>query len=193
MLTACCLVSGLIGCSERSTRFRIVNYPADGGSASFHQEFDECYYCFDGHQNLEIIAKRASRTDNEVPTTQVVHIRTFWLPRPGITYAEPTMINATVSYQILVGPDGATFGGSGFLSFKEKLKKGILTAHLELSSLSPQRRVGQGERLFERATLEGELFANRDRQKVLEIVNQMSRTFGPMPDFEKKPENPDLH
>ncbi len=183
----------MAGCAERRTQFRIVNYPVGGGTESFHQDFDECYYCFDGHQNLEIIASRTSRTDGNVPTTQIVHIRTFWLPRPGVTHAEPSLINATVSYMILAGPDGATFGGSGFFSFKENRKKGSMTGLLELSSLSPQRRVGQGERLFERATLQGELTAVRDRARALAIANEMERLFGPMPDYESKSENPDLH
>ncbi len=182
-----------VGCGERKTQFQIVNYPVGGGAERFHQGFDECYYWFDGNQNLEVVARRTSQTDEGVPTTQAIHVRTFWLPRPGVTYAEPTMINATVSYMILVGPDGATFGGSGFFSFKEKRDKTSLVGRLELSSLTPQRRVGEGDKLFERATLEGEMVGVRDRKAGTMLANEMHRVFGPMPDYQRKPDNPDLY
>jgi hypothetical protein len=101
------------------------------------------------------------------------------------------MINATVSYLILSGPSGATFEGSGFLSFRENRKRDQIKGELELSCLTPQRRLGSAERLFRQAEVSGTIVARRDKAKVVATLNEMRRLFGPMPDYDPSPRGTD--
>ncbi len=172
------------GCARKVTRFDVLDFRGSGDPQRYVQTFDECYYCIDAHNNVDIVARYTSHDADGLPTTQAIHIRTFWVPQPGRTFAERTMINATVSYIIVSGFTGATFEGSGFLSFRENRKKDQITGQLELSSLTPQRRLGQAERLFHRAELSGTLVARRDKARVLATLHEMQRLFGPMPHYD---------
>ncbi len=182
----------LIGCSQKVTRFDVVDYAASGESQRYVQTFDECYFCADAHDNVDIVARVSTTNDDGVPTTQVVHLRTFWITRPGTTNAERSMINATVGYLIVGGATGATFEGSGFLTFHVNRKGDRMTGELERSMLTPQRRLGAADRLFERAELSGTFAATRNKARVVEMTHDLRRRFGPMPDYDPSSRIPDV-
>lgn len=177
------LLSIASGCAPLTTRLQVVDYRAGGASTGYVQSFGECYFRFDAVGRLDIVARHAPGPGDAASTEQIVHIRAFWISRPGQTEAETTMINATVSYMIAGAPEGATFEGSGFVSFRLDRNREHLRADLELSSLLPVRRLGQADRLFERAELSGSLAARRDDARVVTLVNECRRRFGPMPDY----------
>jgi len=170
----------LVGCSQKKTIFDVADYRDSGKVERYFQPFDECYYCYDGASNLEIVARHSGAGQDGSETTQVIHLHTFWVPRPGKTRAERTMINATVNYMLVRWPTGASFDGSGFFSFTENRSHDTIQGTLELSSLQPQRRLGAAERIFERAELKGQIVAKRSRSKVLSILHDMDRLFGPL-------------
>lgn len=181
------------GCARvKTTQFEVVDYRSVGEPARYFQPFEECYYRIRGRENLDLVARRESVDADGVRTLQVVHLRTFWRAVPGRTQAEDTMINTTVSYLIISGPTGASFEGSGFMTFRENRKRTQVKGTLELASLTPQRRLGNAEKLFERAELSGSLVATRDDRKVISILHEMQRLFGPMPRYVPPPEDPDL-
>ncbi|NOT00402.1 MAG: hypothetical protein HOP29_07215, partial [Phycisphaerales bacterium] len=183
MLAAAALFAASSGCAPRETRFHIVDYREGGAATRYTQAFEDCYFRFDGVGQLDIVARHQSSSSGGPLAEQIVHIRTFWLSRPGQTEADATMINATVSYMITSAATGATFEGSGFLSFNHDRRRDRIRAHLELSSLLPLRRVGSADRLFDRAELSGALFARRDDARVVSILNESRRLFGPLPDY----------
>ena len=186
------LVGGVWGCQPKTTQFDIIDYRGPGAPDRYFQAFDECYYCLDPEGNLDMVALHRSPGTSGAPTTQLVHVETFWVSVPGRTRVDVTMINALVSYWIVSGPVGASFEGSGFVSFDENRNRSRLTGHLELSSLSPQRRLGPAERLFERAELSGRFVAKRNKAKVISLLHDMRRRFGPLPEYAPPPDNPDL-
>ncbi len=186
------LLLWLLGCGPKATQFHVVDYRPSGEAHGYFQAFDECYYCTDAHGNVDIVARHTTVNGESPTTTQVVHMRTFWVPKPGRTYAERTMINATVSYLIVSGPDGATFEGSGFLCFRPDRKRQQIKGRLELSSLKPQRRLGSAERLFDKAELSGEFVAKRDKARVIATLREMRRLFGPMPEYDLSVHDPDI-
>ena len=186
------MAASVIGCGPKGTRFDIVDYRVDGHADRYFQRFDECYYSYDGRRSLHVVAQRETTSDAGLPTRQIVHLETFWNASPGRTMADETMINATVSYMILSGPTGGGFEGSGFLSFRENRGGTEITGKLELSSLTPHRRLGSADRLFDRAELSGHFSARRDDAKVVALLNEMRRIFGPMPRYIAPPNNPDL-
>ncbi len=186
------LAASLVGCGPKGTRFDIVDYHVDGQTEHYFQPFDECYYGYDGRRNLHIVAQRETTNEAGLPTRQVVHLESFWHASPGRTLADETMINATVSYMILSGPTGGGFEGSGFLSYKENWGGTRITGELELSSLTPHRRLGSADRLFDRAELSGHFSARKDDAKVVTLLNEIRRMFGPMPRYVVPPDSPDL-
>ena len=73
----------------------------------------------------------------------------------------------------------AAFEGAGSVFFKENRKRDKLTGTLDLARLRPKRRPGGGSPLFKRAELTGEFRATCDPVRVVRIINEMTRVFGP--------------
>lgn len=184
----------IAGCAPRHTRFDIVDHRAGVEPTHYFESFDECYYTTDGLGRIDLVARRLSPPDEETggEVTQVIHLKGIWRADPGRTFADPTMINATVSYLIVSGGRGAGFEGAGFLSFNEDRWTRTAAGRLELAKLAPKRRFGEGEHLFDRAELQGQFHAVRDPRRVVRILNEMRRLFGPLPRHEPRPEGADL-
>ena len=179
-------VATVAGCGPRETRFNIVDHRAEGDATSYFEDFEECYYRCEPDGRFDFVARRigAAAHDADDRITQVVHLHGIWNAIPGRTYAEDTMINATVSYLIVSGAGGASFEGGGFVSFRENHNRTVATGRLELAKLAPVRRLGEGGQIFEHAELRGEFRAARDRRQVVRILTEMQRLFGPMPRYQ---------
>lgn len=178
-----------IGCGPKVTRFHIVDHQTDGATIQYFEEFDECYYCVEPDGHFDIVARRTGTGDygTDEGIVQIVHLNGIWHSTPGRTYAEETMINATVSYMIVDGSGGASFEGGGFVSFRENFKHTLATGKLEQARLAPGRRLGDGRQIFERAEVRGEFKAVCDERRVKRIVTEMRHLFGPMPRHEPAP------
>lgn len=187
------LLAGL-GCGPRNTEFHITDHRVAGVAERYFERFDECYYSLGRGGQTDIVARRRTPAgdDGSEPVTQVLHIRQVWPATPGRTFVEETMINATVSY-LIVGPrGGASFDGGGFVTFSENRARTEISGRLESSALTPQRRLGQEADLFSRASVTGTFRAKRDEAKVMRILHEMQRLFGPLPPYQPPPVSPDL-
>ena len=182
----------LTGCAPRTNLFEVVNYRDSGETERFQQPFDACYYTVHADGNLEIVARRHSRAlgEQREDVTQVIHIRTLFRAVPGRTHVERSMINASVTYAIIGGAGGACYEGGGFLTGAEKEGDTVLIGELEDSKLHPGRSVGDVPSVFDRAVLVGEFTAKRDRGKVISMLNELDRLFGPRPRYEPPPSTP---
>lgn len=171
------------GCATRESTFRITDYREPGEARRYQETFDEAYYDLDGEGNMDIVLRRIepTSTDPTLDITQVIHLRTVWNSIPGRTVAERTQINGTVSYVIVHGRTGAAFEGAGAVFFKQNRRKDILKGSLDQARLKPTRTLAEDGDLFQHAELTGEFRATRDRRKVVRIVNDMNRLFGPLP------------
>ena len=171
------------GCVTRTSTFQIVDYRKPGDAARYQEAFDEAYYNLDGEGNMDIVLRRIepTRAGRTSDLTQVIHLRTVWRSIPGRTVAERTQINGTVSYLIVHGRTGAAFEGAGSVFFREDRGKDTLRGSLDQAILKPTRSLPEGGHLFHRAELSGEFRAVRDRRKVVRIINDMNRLFGPLP------------
>lgn len=182
----CQLLVCVIGCSARTSTFEIVDYRESGQPKRYRETFNEAYYDVDPHGNVEIVFRRSepSEADPDREITQVVHIRSVWRSIPGWTVAHSTQINGTVGYLILTGRVGATFEGAGSVFFNENHRKNRLKGTLDLALLRPTRRLAGGNPIFERAELKGKFRAKRDRRRLVRLVNDMNRLFGPLPQYQ---------
>jgi hypothetical protein len=178
------LLTVLSGCLQPVSRFQIVDFREDGSPRPYHESFEEAYYDIDHADNVDIVLRRVEQVAQSPPETitQVVHIRSFWRPIPGKTGDGPTQINGHVSYLIVSGSRGAAFEGAGSIliaqvPFDNDALKGILNGAI----LKPTRRLATGADLFQRAELSGQFQATRDPHRLVRIINEMNRLFGPLP------------
>jgi hypothetical protein len=177
---------GISGCAGPVSKFKIVDYRESGSTKGYHETFAEAYYDIDPQGNMEIVLRRTEPTEADPgrEITQVIHIRSVWRSIPGDTVAHETQINATVGYMIMSGRMGAAFEGAGAVFFKENRGKDTLTGTLDLALLRPTRRLAEGGLIFERAELAGKFHAKRDRRRLIRLVNEMDRLFGPLPRYQ---------
>ncbi|MFH0980419.1 MAG: hypothetical protein V2A79_02640 [Planctomycetota bacterium] len=182
------------GCGPQGTRFEVVDHRTEGGPTPYFEDFDECYYMLDSAGHFDCVARRigTGEKDPDERITQVVHLHGIWHPDPGRTYAEQTMINATVSYLIVSSAGGASFEGGGFVSFRENYGRTLATGKLELAKLAPVRRLGESKPIFERAEIKGEFMAVHDARRVVRILSEMRRLFGPLPRYEPSQTDADV-
>ncbi len=171
------------GCRAPSTTFEIVDYRRPGDARRYHETFDEAYYDVDDHGNLDLVLRRCTPAGGTSghSVTQVIHMRTVWRSIPGTTVAHRSQINATVSYLIVSGSMGGSFEGAGSVFFDQRKGEDVITGSLDLAILRPKRRLLSGEDLFKRAELTGTFVARRDPRRVVRIINEMNRLFGPLP------------
>jgi hypothetical protein len=183
------LLGPTAGCQPRRTRFEITDYREDAPPARYFEDFDECFYALDADGTLDVVARRdgMSFQDYNVATTQVLHVRRIWPAIPGMTHVERTQINARVGYWIVGTSGGIGFEGGGFITCNENRAGDVLTGHLELSALTPTRQVEPAPVLFHQAEVTGTFRARRDKARVVRILNELERTFGPLPRYDGPP------
>jgi hypothetical protein len=173
----------ITACSTGRSSFEIVDYRESGAAKRYREMFSEAYYDIDPAGYVQIALRRSQpgRADPNTKITQIIHIRSIWQSIPGRTVANETQINGTVSYSIMSGRIGATFEGAGSVFCRQDRDQDMLTGTLELAILKPMRKIAGGRPLFERAQLSGRFRAERDRRRLIRLVNETNRLFGPLP------------
>lgn len=180
MFIAAALGLPLIGCATRPTVFEIINYRGPGVVERFHQTFTEAYYDIDGHGNVDVVLRVESPTENGAGgrIVQLIHLRTFWRSVPGVTVADRTQLNGTVTYCVISPSLVSSFEGAGSVFCSKRRGRDELTGEVELARLTPCKVVAGGDPLFVRSELSGTFSAVRDPRRVTVLVNEIERVFG---------------
>ena len=175
------LISPFAGCSTiKSSTMYVSDYREAGEAKRYRETFDEGYYDIDELGNVNIVLRRIVE-GKEGPgheIIQVVHLRTVWRSIPGRTIAHDTQINGMVSYYIITGQAGAAFEGAGSIFVKKDRHKPIIIGTLDGASLKPTRRLLASHNLFKQARISATFHANKDRRRVIGIINQLNSRFG---------------
>lgn len=182
LAAACSLM--IIGCQTPARMIEVMDYPTGAEPLAYHQEFDTCIYRKSPDGSLDVIAQRLPKAGDTPAATasQTLQLHVFFDPIPSRSPSDPTMTNALVNY--LVVGDGATcsFDGGGFVSWKQDQFGDEITIYLERAALQPQRVLDDSTPIFERPRVTGKLTATRDDRRVVSLLNDLRRTFGPLPD-----------
>ena len=170
------------GCAQRPvvSVIRLVDHREPGSTERLRESFQEAWYNLDRHGNVDLVLRRSSRPGVENALTQLVHIRSVWRPIPGRTVTHRTQINGTITYYLVSGRTGTAYDGAGSVFFKEK-RGGRLIGAIELAKLRPTRHLASSSPPFARAEISGEFVAVHDPRRVIQLVNEMNRLFGPPP------------
>ena len=177
------------GCAPRSTVsvVRLVDHYKPGKTERFHESFQEAWYKFDDHGNIDLVLRRSGRARGGIDgsLTQLVHIRSIWHPIPGRTVADRTQINGTITYYLVSGRTGTAYDGAGSVFF-ERERDGRLTGAIEHAKLHQTRHLASSSPLFTRAEISGEFTAIEDPRRVIQLVHEMNRLFGPAPAYQPR-------
>jgi hypothetical protein len=178
----------LAGCQSHPRLIEVMDYPADGPPQTYQQEFDVCYFRKAPDGNLDIVAQRWPKAGdvNRAVASQTLELRVFYDPIPSRSPSDPTMTNALVSYKVVGDGFTCSFDGGGFVSWEASRWDDRLIFFLERAVLKPQRVLDNSTPIFEQPRVTGKLTAVRDDRKVITVLNELRRTFGPLPD-EKPP------
>ncbi len=179
----------LPGCTSSLATFDIVDFRDAGNPNRYGETFNEGYYDLDDHGNLKLVLRRnrPGKAADETDIIQVISIQSLWRSIPGETVADRTQINAKVCYSIVGGGEGRTFEGAGSLFYTRKRLGDTITGTLDRAVLRPGRALRAGEALFPRAELSGRFRAVRDPRRVVRIINEVERQFGPRSAHEPPP------
>lgn len=173
----------LVGCTPFTSTFSVVDYRLGEGPSRFVETFPEAYYDLDSEGRASVVLRRTTpgKLESTGAITQVIYMRSFWRPVPGVNISDATQINATVSYVILMGESASSYDGTGMVYFKENKSEDAIIGSLDLAVLRPTRQAGNGAALFQNAEVAGRFRARRDGRQVTRIINEMESIVGPLP------------
>ncbi len=196
-------IGALCGCRQIETRFDVTSFKNPGNPEQFTERFPPGAFSVDVRHNweiafdipnttikvlepLEVDAAGAHSREGEAPAmrartvsmSQYVHLRVFWKPKPGTTYAESTQTNAGILYCLVTGNNAISYEGAGFVYFTLSRDKQTITGRIESSTLVPVRTAKAPVDLFGPCRVEGWFIARQDRPRVVEIQQRVRRVLG---------------
>ena len=176
-------VWGWAGCGPKGTRIELTTFDEAGQAQCHYAEVTWSSYrnTPGGLPELVLRTQTPSRIDPTQTITQIVHVKTFWLPRPGTTYAEATQINASIQYAILTPPTGVRYDGAGFVSYKIDKRTGVMTGRIESSTLAPRCRMGDAVEPFGPVRLAGRFRATENPRDVVNTAQMLEAQFSKRP------------
>ncbi|MCG3132099.1 MAG: hypothetical protein FLDDKLPJ_02910 [Phycisphaerae bacterium] len=177
------LMSGLVvmlaSCAAPKNELFVVDHLPSGVAERYRETFNEACFDVDAEGNVNVVLRQEQSfpDDPSRRLLQVVHVRSFWKPIPGVTVAHDRQINAVVRYAVYDGRSGACFEGAGSAFFRAKRDGRTLVGELGLVCLSPKAQLNEGRAIFERAELSGTFTALRDPRRVTRWRNELEGWF----------------
>lgn len=172
----------LAGCDAsqaKQTRIELTTFDDDGNAQRHFADFTVACYRQSGSNRVEIVlrAEQPSRIDPRQTITQIVHIREFWNPRPGVTYADSSQRNVRIQYAVLTPPTGVRYDGAGFVTYRIDRGTGELTGRIEAANLRPAYRMGDAVAPFGPALITGTIRARHDPGRVVRAIPLLNAPF----------------
>lgn len=150
-----------------------------GRTQNHYAEFQRASYRRSSGGLIELVLEsdQPSKVDPKQVITQIVYIKSYWLPIPGRTYMEATQINAEIQYAMLTPPTGIRYDGAGFVSYKLKKGSDKLNGELESGTMAPRLRMGDATEPFGPARLQGKFKAENNPREVVKAVQLLQTQF----------------
>jgi hypothetical protein len=203
-LLAAALLVLTCGCREIETRFDVLSFKNPAASEQYTERFTAGSFSIDAQNDWDIVfeipSTRVELVRPQAPASspasqpadapaeamkiettfmsQFVHIRVFWKPLPGTTYAESSQTNASILYCMITGDSAISYEGAGFVYFTQSYDKRTITGQIESATLVPVRTVSEPIDLFGPCRLQGYFVAHEDRRRVVSILQQLRNRLG---------------
>ncbi len=137
----------------------------------FHQAF--YYVTRDG--TYHFILK--SRTGGNTGITQMMVIRVFWKPVPGITPILSTAINATFEYIVITPSGTGRYSGAGFIRLHNGKHAAIMHATMVDGDLRLTASSGYFQNALGPSRIRGDFTADRDPRRAIAMLLQARRFY----------------
>jgi hypothetical protein len=162
-----------------STRIELEVTDAVGEGQRYATKFQRASYRKSPGGLVDIVleSQEPSRVDPTQTITQLVYLRTTWVPIPGRTYMEATQIDSVLHYAMLTPPTGVRYDGAGFISYKPKKGSGDLAGRIESGTMAPAFRMGDAVEPFGPARLVGTFVAEENPREVVRVIQLMETEF----------------
>ncbi len=193
-MAAIVALAGLCGCrSAPFNRVQVTDIRSDGPPQLHYEDFDESFYRLRNGGLVDVVLRKQARAtaDQTRKIIQIIVLRSYWKPFPGRTYANDSMLNASLCYVLINGDSAISYEGGGFFQYAEKKGGEVITGKLEGADLQPLRAVGGDLGIFERARISGKFKAHRDDRRTTQIMNRIDQLLGPTPRIEPAHRGPD--
>lgn len=135
---------------------------------------DGCAYRADPSGDIHILG-RANRAPDELGggrVEQILHIHTFWRPRPGKTFDNPTSVDSTIRYVIKADDGVRVYEGTGFVYLAKARVGSAMLADIENMRLRPASVSGAPPDVIGEARLSGKLRARLDPSAVVDGIRE---------------------
>ena len=177
------------GCSRHVTSFQVESFKHPV-SQVYSEQFENGVYALNSHHNWDLVfevpaawtpttqpasSQSAAVADQNTWYSQLLHIKVFWTPEPGDTYAESTQTNAAIRYYLFMGTEIMTYEGAGFVYFHPPRQGEQFTGRIESASLHPAQKTSAANDLFGPCRLSGEFAANENLRQVRTKLQQARR------------------
>jgi hypothetical protein len=166
---------GIPGCATDSAHIQITERPSTFETRRYQETFDEAYYDLGPSGNLRLVLRKrqpASLEGDEL--TQTIVVESVWRSLPGVTVADRSQINGTVTYGLAGQRIVQNLTGAGSVFFYENDAGNRATgtlAHVMLESKSADL----GDGFLQRIELCGDFSASRNPHQALHIANEIKR------------------
>jgi len=162
-LAAAALASALPAGCGRPSALRLTSYRDPYFPETFDVRLDECAYCLGPGSDYHIVG-RALHTpaDGGASVEQLVYVHMFWKPWPGKTFADPTMVDATIRYALVTEQGVAVYSGTGFVFPRQRRFSDELLVEIEDARLRVDCLSGEPPELLGAARVAGRLRARHD-------------------------------
>lgn len=165
----------LPGCGNRlPDRLELTSYRDPYFPDKYDIVLDELVFRREPTGDLHIcgVAKDQSLGEIGGSVEQLLHIHTFWRPRPGKTFADPSSVDAIIEYVIATSGGVCAYSGAGFVYVNEK-RDGDLGVQLKQSRLRVRAMLGDCPDLIERGRLIGRFQAEPRDGRAAEINQRL--------------------
>jgi hypothetical protein len=169
------IATGLSGCkSFGPMRIKPVK---PGSAATLRPKFTRGYFRFSRDQAYHFILLAKTKAPNGGTVRQVMILRVFWKPIPGVTPILSTAINATIRYLIFTPNGCGMYQGAGFV----RLHDGRHARQMHASLVDGDIRLTGASGYFTDALgpsrITGDFEAIRSVEKTLTLTLRTKRQF----------------
>jgi len=180
------------GCqTPRTTRLDLTTLDEQGRAAGHFTEFSRAWFQQADNGIVELVLRcdSPSRVDPTQTITQVAYFKGFWHPRPGVTYADSTQVNARAQYAVLTPPTGVRYDGGAFVSYRIDKATGRLVGWIESGNLKLRYRMGDAVEPFRVATIRGTFVAECNPAQVVNTRQMLQTHFAASREIPPGPES----
>ncbi len=179
------------GCqTPRTTRLDLTTLDEQGRESRHFTEFSRAWFqqADNGIVELVLRSDSPSRVDPTQTITQIAYFKGFWHPRPGVTYADSTQVNARAQYAVLTPPTGVRYDGGAFVSYRMDKSTGRLVGWIESGNIKLRYRMGDAAEPFRVATIRGTFVAESNPAQVVNTRQMLQTHFATSREIPPGPE-----